>query len=99
MRHQTTTQNLSLDTKQIAVAQLEAVGLPLRIINLLESELGIIWLDDLLKYTPDQLKEKVANLGDKSVDLIIACVSKLVDDANSRSFLTKDPSQQIPRVT
>ena len=79
MRNQHTNENLKhVEAKQIAVAQLEMVGLPLRIINLLENELGVIWLEDLLSYTPSQLKESVPNLGDKSVTSIVESVNQFL---------------------
>jgi hypothetical protein len=68
-----------IDKKQIAVAQLEALGLPLRIINMLEQYLGVIWLDELLQYTPDDLKENVPNLGDKGIALILDTVRRFDD--------------------
>ena len=67
----------SLGNQQIAVAELEAVGLPLRIINLLEDYLGVIWLEDLLKYTPGELRQRVPNLGDKSLKLLVGSIHRL----------------------
>ncbi len=66
-----------LGRKQVAVAQLEAVGLPLRIINLLEESLGVVWLEELLVHTPDELMERVPNLGKKSVQTILRSVQRL----------------------
>ncbi len=62
--------------EQIAVAELEALGLPLRTINMLEQSLGAIWLEDLLKFTPDQIRERVSNLGEKGVQQILECLER-----------------------
>ena len=64
--------------RQVAIAQLETVGLPLRIINMLEQTLGIIWIEDLLRYTPQQLKDNVPYLGDGGVALIVDSVRCLL---------------------
>lgn len=49
----------------------------MRIINLLEDYLGAIWLEDLLQYTPQQLRERVPNLGEKSLRLILESLQAL----------------------
>lgn len=66
-----------LENDQIAIAELEAVGLPLRIINLIERSTGLIWVNDLVKLTPEELKEKVTFLGERGVRTVIRCLHRL----------------------
>ena len=77
----------TIGKQQVAVAELEAVGLPLRIINMLERNLGIIWIEDLLHYTPQQLKENVPYLGDGGVRLIMDSVCCLDDIGRAQQHL------------
>ncbi len=77
----------TIGKQQVAVAELEAVGLPLRIINMLERNLRIIWIEDLLQYTPQQLKENVPYLGDGGVALIIDSVCCLDDIGRAQQHL------------
>ncbi len=68
---------------QSAIAELESFGLPLRVINLLEDKLGLIWLDDLLQYSAVELQEQVPNLGEKSVVRIIDSVNRFRNSVRS----------------
>ncbi len=65
-----------INAESTAIAELETYGLSLRIINLLEDNLGIIWLEDLLSHTAEELRDNVPNLGKKSVQDILDSVAR-----------------------
>ncbi len=67
---------MALDGSDFGIAEMEALGLSLRVINLLEEKLGIIWLSELLAYGPDELRQRVAFLGQSGVDEIMAALSR-----------------------
>ena len=99
---QITTLLSSVGHQQIAIAELEAVGLPLRIINLLEDYLGAIWLEDLLQYTPQQLRDRVPNLGEKSLGLILDslhALGKVLHRMPQEKKRTDSPPVASPIVT
>ncbi len=78
-----------LEKEQIAIAELEALGLPIRTINLLEQSLGIIWLEDLLRFTPDELRERVSNLGEKGLQQILDCLARFDQIEKAKKQLPK----------
>jgi len=58
---------MTTSEKLVAVAELEEFGLKVKNINLIEQQLGIIYIEDLLRYTSDQLKDQVRNFGKSGV--------------------------------
>ncbi len=67
---------MAVDSRDFGIAQLEALGLSLRVINLLEEKLGIIWLHELLEFEPESLRVNVPFLGQSGVDEIIQCLGQ-----------------------
>lgn len=67
---------VAMDCDDFGIAELEALGLSLRVINLLEEKLGIIWLRELLSYDPSELRERVPFLGQSGVEEIIGALSR-----------------------
>lgn len=62
--------------QEMAIAELEPLGLSMRTISGLESKLGIIYLKDLLEKTLEELKD-VKNLGAQAVREIEAALNDL----------------------
>jgi hypothetical protein len=58
---------------KVAIAELEAVGLSLKMINSLEDKLGAIWMDDL-PALPSAEIEDIRNIGPKSVKEFYHCI-------------------------
>ena len=58
---------------KIAIAELEAVGLSLKMINSLEDNLGAIWMDDLPPLPSPDI-ENIRNIGPKSVKEFYYCI-------------------------
>ena len=83
--------------QQVAVAELEALGLQVRTINSLERHLGVIWLEDLLQYTPDQLRQKVPNLGDRGLAEILDCLDCFDQIDGARKTLSKRFGVRLPQ--
>ncbi len=79
----------SIGKQQVAVAELEALGLNVRTINLLERHLGVVWLEELLRYTPDELKQRVPHLGDRRVAEILDCLKRFDGLDKARTSLSK----------
>ncbi len=83
--------------QQVAVAELEALGLQVRTINSLERHLGVIWLEDLLQYTPDQLRQKVPHLGDRGLAEILDCLDRFDQIDGARKTLSKRFGVRLPQ--
>ena len=83
--------------QQVAVAELEALGLKVRTINSLERHLGVIWLEDLLQYTPDQLRQKVPHLGDRGLAEILDCLDRFDQIDGARKTLSKRFGVRLPQ--
>ena len=58
---------------KVAIAELEAVGLSLKMINSLEDNLGAIWMDDLPPLPSEEI-EDIRNIGPKSVKEFYHCI-------------------------
>jgi hypothetical protein len=58
---------------KVAIAELEAVGLSLKMINSLEDNLGAIWMDDLPDLPSEEI-EDIRNIGPKSVKEFYHCI-------------------------
>lgn len=58
---------------KVAIAELEAVGLSLKMINSLEDNLGAIWMDDLPDLPSVEI-EDIRNIGPKSVKEFYHCI-------------------------
>jgi hypothetical protein len=58
---------------KVAIAELEAVGLSLKMINSLEDNLGAIWMDDLPPLPSAEIEE-IRNIGPKSVKEFYHCI-------------------------
>jgi hypothetical protein len=58
---------------KVAIAELEAVGLSLKMINSLEDNLGAIWMDDLPSLPSAEI-EDIRNIGPKSVKEFYHCI-------------------------
>ena len=70
-------------TNRIAIAELEGYGLPVRAINMLEDELGMIWLDELLELTPDELMA-VPCIGRTTSVQVIRAVRRRLDPRSAQ---------------
>lgn len=65
------------------VVSLEEHGLHLRIINIFEEHLGVIYLKDFLKYTPEQV-EGVRGIGTETMKSLREAVRSLAEEMFGR---------------
>ena len=79
--------------QNMAIAELEPLGLSIRTISGLEEKLGLIYLGDLLSLTMVELKS-VKNLGDKAlreVEIALNNIHLLTDTTKSKHLTTVVP--------
>jgi len=67
------------------IADLEIYGLPIRIINALENHLGLVWLDDLLAFSDDELRS-TKGLGPYAVRVVREALRNLAEDSPVRTI-------------
>ena len=78
---------------KVAIAELEAVGLSLKMINSLEDNLGAIWMDDLPQLPCVEI-EDIRNIGPKSVKEFYRCIKSFYKE-NQFCFMQSCPKNNV----